>query len=223
MKLIDLSQPLYHDVPNCPAHPAVVIRTETHTPDANGVSWQMEFLEFASHTGSHVDVPLHRLPNTNSLDETPLETFIGEAVLADLRGLAAGTAIGPELLEAAVGEDVSGKILLLATGWAEKKAKTAEWLHQSPFLSPEGARWVVEKGVRGVGIDHYSVGGSTDEINPVTHEILLGAGVWVVEELRFPDEVFDLGWPQRFMALPINLRGASGAPCRPVLVVGDVY
>jgi kynurenine formamidase len=221
MRLIDLSQPLYHDAPNCPAHPAVVIRTEGHVPDANGISWQMEFLEFASHTGSHVDVPLHRLPNSNSLDETPLEAFTGPAILADLRGLSAGAAIGPELLEATAGEDVSGKILLLATGWSERKAKTDEWLYHSPFLSPEGARWLVENGIRGVGIDHYSVGGSADDVNPLTHEILLSAGIWVVEELQFPAEVFDLSWPQQFMALPINLRGASGAPCRPVLVLSE--
>jgi kynurenine formamidase len=70
--------------------------------------------------------------------------------------------------------------------------------------------------VRGVGIDHYSIGGS-GPLNAETHTILLGAGVWVVEELKFPEEVFALPAPQKFWALPLNWPGCSGAFCRPVL------
>jgi acetylornithine deacetylase/succinyl-diaminopimelate desuccinylase-like protein len=81
-----------------------------------------------------------------------------------------------------------------------------------------GARWLVERGVRGVGIDHYSIGGS-GPLNAETHTILLGAGVWVVEELKFPEEVFALPSPQKFWALPLNWPGCSGAFCRPVLEV----
>lgn len=220
MKLIDLSQPLYHDAPNCPAHPPVIVRTETHEAGA-AVSWQMEFLEFASHTGSHVDAPLHRMPGGASLGQVPLESFVGEAVLADLRGMEAGQRIDPELLRRSLPvplDELQDKILLLATGWGDRRAKTEEWLWQSPYIPPVTAELLVRAGIRGIGIDHYSVGGAGEE-NPVTHEILLGAGIWIVEELRFPAEVFEVSFPRQFMALPVNLPGASGAPCRPVLVV----
>ena len=72
--------------------------------------------------------------------------------------------------------------------------------------------------VRGVGIDHYSIGGS-GPLNAETHTILLGSGIWVVEELKFPAEVFSLPQPLKLWALPMNWPGCSGAFCRPVVEV----
>lgn len=213
MRLIDLSQPLFDRAPNCPDHPPVSFRYLAE--HANGQAWQMEAIAMTTHTGSHLDVPRHKIPDAASLSDLPLETFVGPARVIDLRGIAAGAAIGPERLEAAA----SGEIVLLATGWGEKRAHTEEWLHRAPFLSPEGARWFVQQRVRGVGIDHYSIGGA-GVANEETHTILLGAGIWIVEELRFPAEVFALSPPLKFWALPMNWPGCSGAFCRPVVEVG---
>ncbi len=214
MKLIDLSQPLYQDCPNCPVHPCVQSELIA-THDEGG--WQVEKLTLANHTGSHVDAPLHRIAGAPSLDDIPLESWVGPAYIADLRGIAPRQAITAEALAARLPDDLQDSIVLLATGWGEKRARTDEWLHHSPFLLPEGARWLVDHGVRGVGIDHYSVGG-LGAINDETHEILLGSGIWIVEELKFPLEVFDLSQPVQFWSLPINLQGHSGAFCRPVIV-----
>jgi arylformamidase len=220
MKIIDLSQPVYNDAPNCPAHPPVKVELEEHT-DGGPASWQMEFLDFAGHTGSHLDAPRHKLAGAPTIDQLPLETFIGEALLADLRYLTPTTAMTPQHLERALPTDVRGRIVLLCTGWGDKRAKSDEWLYQSPFVSPAAATWLVERGVRAIGIDHFSIGGTREPDNARTHEILLGAGMWIVEELHFPDEVWELSQPVQFMALPMHLRGASGAPCRPVIVVED--
>jgi kynurenine formamidase len=129
------------------------------------------------------------------------------------------TAIGPERLEKSLASLRSGEIALLCTGWGELRERTELWLRQSPFLSPEGARWLVERGARGVGIDHYSIGGSRDPVNSQTHTVLLGAGLWVAEELRFPPEALQQPQPVHFMALPVHLRDHSGAFCRPVLIL----
>ena len=173
----------------------------------------------ATHTGSHLDAPLHKIAGGRSIDALPLETFVGPARIADLRGVAAATPITGEMLAARLPGLVAGEIVLLATGWGDRRAKTEEWLHRSPFVDPDGARWLVERGVRGVGIDHYSIGGG-GQVNEETHTILLGAGVWVVEELKFPEEVFALRAPVKFWALPLNWPGCSGAMCRPVVEVG---
>jgi arylformamidase len=216
MKLIDLSQPLYDGAPNCPAHPAVkseIIATHEE------VGWRVEHVSLASHTGSHVDAPLHKLAGAASLDDIPLERWVGTAYIADLRGIAPNAPITADLLAAKLPSSLRDQIILLATGWGQKRAKTPEWLHDSPPLAPDGAQWLVDRGVRGVGIDHYSIGGSRDPINSRTHTILLGAGVWVVEELLFPPAVFDLPQPVKFWSLPINFRGFTGAFCRPVIVI----
>jgi len=81
------------------------------------------------------------------------------------------------------------------------------------MLSVEGARWLVERGVRGGGIDYYSIG------DAAVQEALLSRGVWIVEELSFPVEVWGLPQPVEFWSLPVNFRGMTGAFCRPVVVV----
>jgi arylformamidase len=214
VKLIDLSQPLYDGSPNCPAHPPV---RSTILKDHPERGWRVEFLALSNHSGSHVDAPLHKIAGGPSLDEMPLEQFAGPALIADLRGLAPSTPISIDMLRAKLRQPVRGMIVLVATGWGQKRAHTHEWLYDSPCLSPEAARWLVESGINGVGIDHYSIGGMRDEINPVVHEILLGAGVWIVEELRFSEAALAVPQPCRFWALPINLRGHTGAFCRPVI------
>lgn len=215
MKLIDLSQPIFDDGPNCPAHPAVSIeRIADHPRDG----WRMELIKIASHTGSHLDAPLHKLAGGASIDQLPLDTFVGPALIADLRGIKAGSPIGSADLSAALPSDLTDRIILLATGWGERRAKSDEWLLHSPFLSAEGASWLVERKIRAVGIDHYSIGGSLEPENARVHEILLGQGKWVLEDIRFPADVFKLAQPFTLWALPINLREHSGSFCRPVAV-----
>jgi kynurenine formamidase len=179
----------------------------------------VEVLTLSNHTGSHVDAPLHKIAGGASLDEMPLECFAGPARIADLRGIGPSTGITVEMLKECLPDSLADQIVLLATGWGDKRAKTDEWLYRSPYLDPEAAFWLVKVGVRGVGIDHYSIGGISDPINPQTHTALLGAGVWIVEELRFPPEAFALPQPFTFMALPVNLKGHTGAFCRPVIVL----
>lgn len=212
MRFFDLSQPLFDGCPNCHVHPPVRLpRTADHPTDG----WRMEEFHMASHTGTHLDAPLHKMAGGASIDSYPLETFCSEQVIVDLTHLEAGHPIGPADLEAAGA--CSGKILLLNTGWGHKRVKTDEWIHRSPWLSPAGAEWVVANGVRAVGIDHFSIGGTGDE-NARTHEILLGNGVWVIEELCFREGWREFADGASFMALPLLVPGFSGSPCRAVLM-----
>jgi len=217
MKIFDLSQPLFDDCPNCPAHPPVRL---PRTGDHPAGGWRMEEFRMASHSGTHLDAPLHKLAGGAGIDEFPLEAFAGSAVVADLSGQAVpDLAIGEkELTTALGGEALADKIVLLNTGWGNRRAKDEAWLRHSPFLSPGGAAWVVDRKIRGVGIDHFSIGGAAEPGNGRTHEILLGAGIWVVEELCFRE-----GWREAmpgalFLALPLFVPGFSGAPCRAVLM-----
>jgi len=216
MRLIDLSQPIFDGCPNCPAHPPVrVTLGATHEKEG----WQLELLSLASHTGSHVDAPLHKLAHGQSLDDLPLDRFVGPALIVDLRDATPLMPIGAELLSRHLRQPVNDKIVLLATGWGDRRQRTDEWLYRSPFLSVEGAQWLVERRVRGVGIDHYSIAGAAEPNNARVHEVLLGAGTWIVEDLHFPDGVFSLPQPVQFWSLPVNFKGFSGGFCRPVIAV----
>jgi len=216
MRLIDLSQPVFDGCPNCPAHPPVrVTAGATHEKDG----WRLELVNFASHTGSHVDAPLHKLAGGASLDQLPLDRFVGEAFVVDLRDATASMPITADLLSKRLRGRVTDRIVLLATGWGERRQRTDEWFYRSPFLSTDGAQWLVERRVRGVGIDHYSISGAAEPNNARVHEILLGGGTWIVEELKFSAEVFALPQPVKFWSLPVNFKGFSGAFCRPVIEV----
>src|SRR5262245_43748392 len=216
MKLIDLSQPLFDNCPNCPVHPPVQSQIIADHPKDG---WRMELLTLASHTGSHVDAPVHKLAGARDLDQLPLESFAGKAVIGDFRDAKADQPFTSSMLNRKLPMELQDRIVLLATGWGDKRSKSDEWLYHSPYVSPDGAEWLVEQKIRAVGIDHYSIGGSRVEQNSRTHEILLQAGVWIVEELFFPPEVFSLAQPVQFWCLPINLRNHSGAFCRPVIAL----
>ncbi len=210
MRLIDLSQPIFDGCPNCPEHPPV--RSEVIATHET-VGWRLEKLTLVNHTGSHVDAPLHKIAGGASLDEIPLEKWVGPARIADLRGAKADQRFGPGDLAPLLTGDLRDQIVLLATGWGYERAKTDRWLNHAPMVGETGAKWLVEKGVRGVGIDYYSIGDAT------THEILLGNGIWIVEELYFPEEVFGMEAPVEFWTLPVNFKGHTGAFCRPVIAV----
>ena len=211
MRIIDMSQPIFDGCPNCPEHPAV--RSEVIATHET-VGWRLEKLTLANHTGSHVDAPLHKLAGGAALDDIPLDKWVGQAYPADLRPGVADHRYGPQDLQPRLGRfDLRDKIVLLCTGWGERRARSDDWLNHAPMLGHDGARWLVERGIRGVGIDYYSIGDAT------THEILLSRGVWIVEELSFPPEVFEVPHPVEFWTLPVNLRGHTGAFCRPVAVV----
>ena len=216
MRLIDLSQPVYHESPNCPTHPAVRCEVLTDHPTDG---WRTEKLVFASHTGSHVDAPLHKISGGMSIDSFPLQTFVGPAYIADLRDSEPARKISGEILETKLPRNVEGAAVILATGWGAKRAKSEEWHYHSPRLTAEGAQWLIARGVRGVGIDHYSIGGIAEPENAETHSVLLGAKLWILEDIRLPDEVFSLAQPCALWCLPVNLKGHSGSPCRPVIVV----
>jgi len=217
MRLIDLSQPIIDEGPNCPVHPPISAKVvATHSKD----NWHMEMITLATHTGSHLDAPLHKIDGGKSIDQIPLDSFVGEAVLCDLRDSDADRPITAEILSGNLSGSLKDAIVLLATGWGERRAANDEWHYHSPYLTPDGAQWLVDQGIRSVGIDHYSIGGSRDPDNTRTHEIILGNGLWVVEDLRFPEEIFTAGPRFRFMALPINFPSHSGAFCRPVALIG---
>src|SRR3954454_3272010 len=104
MKLIDLSQPVYDGSPNCPVHPPV--RSEI-LRDHPQHGWRVELLTLSNHTGSHVDAPLHKFAGGASLDEMPLEGFVGPARIVDFRGIAADAPMTAEMLKAKLPDDIA--------------------------------------------------------------------------------------------------------------------
>jgi len=215
MKLIDLSEPVFHGCQGWPEDPPVRVRAlATHQRDG----WQVEEITFSAHTGTHIDAPRHQWARGKSITQLPLETFTGPAVIADLRSaLSNQPLMSGHLRQALLDADLRDKIVLLATRRAGRGRSSPS--KAPPFLTPEGARWLAKQGVRAVGIDQCSIGGLCEPFNSRTHEALLRRGVWILEGLRIPAQVFRICTPAVLWALPLALKAMGGAPCRAVLVI----
>ncbi|MGA3035904.1 MAG: cyclase family protein [Vulcanimicrobiaceae bacterium] len=215
-RIYDLSQPVFS---NCPQYPDKNPRPAQirlfYMLAVQGVN--KEIVEISTHTGTHCDAPYHFFDDGKTIDEVPLETYIGPAVIFDLRTKPPGSAIEPADLESKLERLLPGSIALLNTGRGQRRANTADFLTQYVYLGGAAAELLVSRGVKGVGIDAVSLGGYNDPAKSgPAHRAVLGNGGFITEELFFPDAVMD-DRERLFVATPIKLQGCSGAWARAML------
>ncbi|WP_345425665.1 cyclase family protein [Pseudonocardia xishanensis] len=130
-----------------------------------------------------------------------LELFRGEAAVVDLRG---SREIGP----ADLGELRPGVVLVVCTGWSARFG-TPEYL-EPPWLTDDAARAVVDAGIRALAVDTLS---PDPRGSLAVHEIVLGAGGVIVENLRGVERL--LGHRATLAFHPLALAG-DGSPVRAV-------
>lgn len=167
-------------------------------------------LTFGSHAGTHVDAPLHFVPGGGSVDRLDLNDLIGPALVVEALDAPALTA--PVLDSLAIPPGVTR--LLFHTRNSTIWARGAGAFHEDYVgMTEDGARWVVERGIRLVGVDYLSVAPFGDGVRP--HRVLLEAGVVVLEGLDLSGIV--PAWYQ-LLCLPLKIEGGDGAPARVVLM-----
>ncbi|MBM3941572.1 MAG: cyclase family protein [SAR202 cluster bacterium] len=178
-------------------------------------------LTLATHLGTHVDAPYHFHPGGVTVDNMPLERYMGQALLLDLRQLyRSQTPISVADLQQAGGrpEALRGQIAVLFTGWAEAESGGPRFYSQGPYLSTEGAAYLLDCGINAVAVDfpidkHPATPQSTIRDFPV-HRLVLGRGVPIIENLINLDKL--AGRRFELWALPIKLLGGDGAAARAV-------
>ena len=213
--IVDLSVPLEPGMPVYPGDPEVRIEPALRVAAGEGVN--VLAVHMGSQSGTHVDAPYHILDDGRRLDELPLERFLGRAVVADVRHVAAEDRIAWDDLSEVHGRLGAGVILVLHTGWSRHWGDIPR-MRMHPWLDPDAARRIVEAGVRSVGIDGLSVD-ATPEDPAVTrfeaHLAILGAGGVIVENLTNLAALAGLRDPS-LSVLPIALARSDGAPVRAV-------
>ena len=177
------------------------------------------------HYGTHVDAPIHFAEGQATIDQVPMERFIGPAVVFDIREKAARdpdavlTAEDVDAWEAAHGRIPEGAIALLLTGWGARWGDAEAYRNfdatgrlRFPSYGIEAARrLLVDRGVLGLGVDLLSVDRGVDEEFPV-HRLGNGMGRWFAENLANLDRLPPSG--AIVVIAPIPLRGGSGAQAR---------
>jgi kynurenine formamidase len=215
-RIIDLSQPFEEGEYRNPAfgdgRVEVIMRHETE-------GWHAEAVHTATHVGSHVDAPMHKLADGIPIEGYPLERFIGEAIPVNLYHKRADEEITEKDLFPYDEQFTEGINVLLCTGWADKKKPETkdEYLYHSPWLGEGASRYLVRKKVNGVGIDHFSIGGANPAHVEIPHDILLQNQVVILEGLRLPQALFERDrW--LLCALPVMVKNASGSIVRAAAV-----
>lgn len=139
----------------------------------------------------------------DTLVDLPAEVFhLRDAWTPERRGIRAATLADRELRDTAV---------LLDTGWS-RLFGTPAYGTGSPFLTEDAARFLVDAGVRLVGIDALNIDDTESGGERPAHSILLAAGVHVVEHLTALDRLPAHG--ARFTAAPPAIRGFGTFPVR---------
>lgn len=221
MRVIDLSIPLDDRTPFYPGDPQPRVRPAT-TIAADGFA--VSHLELGSHSGTHCDAPSHFLEGGLTLEQLPLERFVGPGVLVDAADLAPRAPITWERLAPLhdAGALRAGAIVLLRTGWDAHRADQLAFDH--PYLDGDCAERLVELGVLTVGIDAVNLdetpAGELDRATFRCHAAILGAGGVIVENLAGLEALRGIEAPT-VSVLPLSVPGSDGAPARAVAMIGD--
>jgi len=131
------------------------------------------------HTGTHIDAPSHFIKGGKGIDRVDLEHFAGPAWVADLRRVKGGIS-AVDLARARIPR-AARRVLMRTSNsrwWHPARAFRTDFV----YLAPDGADWLVDRGVRLVGIDYLSIEGYGVTGAP-THKRLLGAGIPILEGL----------------------------------------
>ena len=206
-KIIDISVPLSPGLPVWPGDQKVEIKQQFDM--RKGDEANLTSLKLSSHTGTHIDAPLHFVNNGKTTAEIPLEKLIGTCQVIDCQGLNKISA--DDLIKLNI--PASTKKLLIKTDnsklWENPKHSFFE---NYCALTADAAQWVVDHGIHLVGIDYASIQLFTDTAD--THIILLSNEVIIVENL---DLRFVNPGSYRLVCLPLKIEGVEGTVARVIL------
>jgi arylformamidase len=178
---------------------------------AEGAEANVSLLHLGAHTGTHMDAPRHFIEGASGVDKFPLEALVGTAYVLEFE-LNIGEHIRAAALEQAGLPEKAERVLL-------KTPNSRLWGNPEVFhknysaLAPDGAEWLIKRGVKLVGIDYLSIERFNPEVYQ-THHILLSRQVVVVEGL---DLSRIEGGEYTLMALPLKIQDGDGAPARVLL------
>ncbi|MCU1527359.1 MAG: cyclase [Frondihabitans sp.] len=220
--VIDLSHRIRAGMITYPGLPAPIIsphltRADSRSRYAPGTEFAMDMITMIGNTGTYLDSPYHRYEegadlaglSLDSLVEVPAEVFhLTDTWTPERRGIA-----GLTLAD----RDLHDKAVLLHTGWDEHFG-TPAYATGAPFLTEDGARYLVDAGVRLVGIDSLNIDDTESGGERPAHSLLLAAGIHVIEHLTNLGSLPATG--ARFTAVAPAIEGFGTFPVRAFASVG---
>ena len=190
MKIYDISQELF----GCAVYPGDPQPERFVTLSIkNGDVCNLTAFKMCAHNGTHVDAPFHFYVDGKTIDQVDLDRFIGWAYVAEHEG--------------DISADDAKNILKAANGCERILVKG------KAVVTKEAAQVFAEARIKLFGNESQTVG-PIDAPKEV-HLIMLGTEIVLLEGIRL--EKVPVG--KYFLnAVPLNLGGADGSPCRATLL-----
>jgi len=206
--IYDVSVQLSNDLPVWPSGPPIRLKSTPHLSRDKTYTIHETVIQISSHMGTHIDAPYHFVENGKRLNDIPLERLVGKATVFEIPHV---RSIGEREL-APLKWDGIERVLFKTEN--SKHWHDGKFYEDFVYLEPKGAKFLIERGVRLVGIDYLSIEKFRAEKH-LTHFALLEEDVVVIEGLDLsrvaPGEY-------SMVALPLNLLGTDGGPTRVILM-----
>ena len=209
-KWIDLSHPITHEMPVFPGDPNVGILNFHNYQNGYFVSQ----ITMGTHAGTHIDVPMHKLPGTKAVNAYPLDSFIARAFIMDLTYLKRGEEILLSHLDAFTEQLDGCRAVILKTDWSDHFGRE-DYFSDYPGISEEAAYWFVDNRIRLIGLESPSVHVTK---HALIHTLLLQEEILIVESLTNIREI--KGKYVELFAVPLKLNGLDGSPVRAFAMEG---
>ena len=195
MKVYDISQEVFgcKVYPNDPMPEKIVLKSMQ-----KGDVYNLTAFNMCAHNGTHIDAPCHFIREGKTVNAVGLEAFVGMAYVTEHHGLVTGND-ATEIIEKAKKQNLEASKRILIKGEVEVSLEAAKVFASSDILL--------------LGNEPQTVGPQNAPM--AVHLTLLGANVVLLEGIRL-GEVYEGVY---FLnAVPLNLSGADGSPCRAVLI-----
>jgi arylformamidase len=214
---VDISVPMHDGMVHWPGDPechvGLHVKLGDPMPNQPGktIPCNLTKLQLSAHTGTHMDAPRHFVKDGKTMEAMPLDAVMGPCRVIELKHKTQITVdeLKPHKLKR--GERVLFKTRNSIKSW--RMAKTSTFDVNFIYIPAATATYLVERGVRTVGVDYLSVGGYQKD-GVECHQIMLGAEIWIIEGLnlaKIKPGNYELA------CLPLKIVGADGAPARAAL------
>ena len=220
---IDLTHTLHPNIPSwtggCGFHSEIKLDYDSSTQP----SFRVQQFKMHGGIGTHMDVPAHCVPGGVAAHTMPLSLCAVPAVVIDVRLQAVESysvsLVDVKNFEAKYGRLTPGACVLIHTGWGRLWDDGSAYHnnHTFPSVAGDAARYLVDCGIVGLGIDTLSPDRPRDGF-PV-HEAILGSGGYILENVANLGAMPAVGG--FIMALPLKIEGGTESPVRCVGLVPD--
>jgi len=178
------------------------------------------FLGMVDHVGTHVDSFFHTSPKGKTIDEMPLEMFMGKAVCFDMTHIPdLGDIDVAELEEGErkAGVKIDGHIVLLNTGLHKRHFPTEKVMSSNPGITAAATHWLADRGSKVHGVEGPSTDKPTETAYP-NHRVCRDRGITHYEWLCNLEEL--VGRPAfQFQGLPLKITKGTGGPTRAIAII----